>query len=549
MRIAGWALGLSMAVAGVGLTANAFVSGGTGKQMVKADSEPTEGTVTFAQTSTSAASQSGTYPVGATVEFANTFGNNKEQITSGNTQTWTFKGYSGKKITSISAQFKRNSTKGTGTVSLTNNGSDITVVKSSYARADLTSSYASYNIAKSEFICAGDIVFTITGTESSMYCNQVVLAWENNVNYVAESLTLTPESTLVIDGNNAVTTKVGTIDYTVGYDGTAGDGLVNVAIKKGGAATDGLTYSDNNTGRITLTGIENGTYTVTVSTKDKNSSGNPISHDVTVTVQNLLEPTYPAKATDADGLSIGDTVYLVNEGANCAAGAISGSLLTCKTVTLSEGEMTDSGEAVGFVLGRNGDNYTFRVGSNYLGTTAAKSLNMTSSGTTTWTLSFSSGDVEIASTDDSYGSIQYNYNQGNSRFLNYTSNQTAIQLYVLSASDQEVADEFEKTYLVMDKDVEGQCNTYYANAKSTFGTLTQDQIDLLSDEALARLAAWAAAKGDTFVIEDRAFGVSAGIESLSLSNDFNNVPLIITIIAFSAAVAGGYFFLRRRKEN
>ncbi|MDY6393013.1 MAG: hypothetical protein SPL80_09315 [Bacilli bacterium] len=548
LKIAGWALGLSLAVAGVGVVAAEFQSINRVPSIVLADEEPTSGTITYSPTSTSAASISGTYPTAATVTFANTYTSNKEQMTSGNSQTWTFSGLSGKKIKTITADLHRNSSKGTGTASLTNNGNSVSVVKSTYERADLTSSYSTYNIVTSEFICAGDIVFTLSATENSLFCNKVQIAWENNVSYVAESLDLSPSSSLTIDGNNVVTTKTGTITYSVGYDGDEGDGLVNVTITKDDAATDGLTYSDNGSGTITLTGRQEGDYVVTVSTKDKDSGGNPISHSVDVTVQNLLEPTYPTKVTSTSGLHIGDKIYLVNESAGVAAGAISSTYLSAETIEITDGEITDAGDAVEFVLGRNGSNYTFRSGSNYLGTTAAKNINLSSSGTTTWDLSFSSSNAVITSTTGSYGQIYYN--SGSPRFLNYTSTQTAIQMYVISASDAEVAAEFENTYLVMGEDVSGQCNTYYANAKTTFATLTNNQINFLSSAALDRLAAWAAAKGDSFDTDTKSFSAAGFVNAWNNNAQSGNMPLGIAIASLGLIGAGGFVLIaRKRKED
>lgn len=63
---------------------------------VNFEEQPNE--ATYEPTSTSAASQSGIYPTGATVTFVNTYTSNKEQITGGNSQTWTISGYAGKLI-------------------------------------------------------------------------------------------------------------------------------------------------------------------------------------------------------------------------------------------------------------------------------------------------------------------------------------------------------------------------------------------------------------------------------------------------------------------
>ena len=189
-KVAALSVGLAMAVGvGVGLGANSAKS-------VKA----AETTVVYAQTSTSAASvSSGTAPTGSSVSFSTTY-TDKNQLTSGKAQTWTFSDYSvtgtSRKITSIRAEMKRNSSKGTGTVSLTNNNVAVSVVKSSYARADLTSSYAYYDIVTSEFTVAGDVVLTLTSTENSIYLDAIEIKWDvvSGPSKTATTTTISPSS-------------------------------------------------------------------------------------------------------------------------------------------------------------------------------------------------------------------------------------------------------------------------------------------------------------------------------------------------------------------
>ena len=89
---------------------------------------------------------------------------------------------------------------------------------------------------------------------------------------------------------------------------------------------------------------------------------------------------------------------------------------------------TLKGDAYGWIL-RNQD------GQN-LGATAAKKLAW-DDGAQTWTISVS-GNATIASTNDAYGSIQYNSQYG-ARFSNYTSSQTAIQIYRLATPKVAIA--------------------------------------------------------------------------------------------------------------
>lgn len=137
-------------------------------------------TVTYAQTSTTAASvSSGTAPTGSSISFNNTF-NTKEQIANNNSQTWTLNGYAGLAITSIQMDLKRSSKKGAGTITLTNSGSSVTLALSSLNTGNLTDTYTLYEILEDSFLCNGTIIITISATESSVYCDQITLTYGSN---------------------------------------------------------------------------------------------------------------------------------------------------------------------------------------------------------------------------------------------------------------------------------------------------------------------------------------------------------------------------------
>ena len=110
--------------------------------------------------------------------------------------------------------------------------------------------------------------------------------------------------------------------------------------------------------------------------------------------------------------AMGDNVYLSKVDANITEGVLS------------------SNSALEFTLGKSGSNWTLTSSEGVLGANAEKKL-LKNAGTTTWNISIdaSSKNASIKSTVSSYGTIFYN--SGSPRFLNYTSKQTAVQIYAL----------------------------------------------------------------------------------------------------------------------
>lgn len=110
-------------------------------------------------------------------------------------------------------------------------------------------------------------------------------------------------------------------------------------------------------------------------------------------------------------------------------------------MTYDEGVMTpnEGVNPVQLVLGGSEGEWTLNDGVGLVSTKAAKALKH-NEGTTTWKISFKGNNVEILSTTETYGSIQYN--ASNPRFCAYSSNQTAISLFKLSSGSSE------KTYTI-----------------------------------------------------------------------------------------------------
>ena len=139
--------------------------------------------------------------------------------------------------------------------------------------------------------------------------------------------------------------------------------------------------------------------------------------------------------------------------------------------------------------------------------------------------------------------------------------------------DSVFADNFEKNYMHMndyDKDGTigstkgtGLCSTYYPLARDAYQDYINDTgsdmgqhiMEKLSDyhsDCLTRLSEWARINGQTFTVTDKigSFSLNADVLSpLSTESSNNSVIIIVTISVISLAAIGGYFLLRRRKED
>lgn len=94
---------------------------------------------------------------------------------------------------------------------------------------------------------------------------------------------------------------------------------------------------------------------------------------------------------------------------------------------------------------------------------------------------------------------------------------------------------------------------YYATAKAAFNLLNKHQRSLfVSNSAYAleyaRLSAWAKANGDAFNNEDTLAPGSRITLFFNIDNS-NMASIIVIISMISIAAVGGYFFLRKRKED
>ena len=130
--------------------------------------------------------------------------------------------------------------------------------------------------------------------------------------------------------------------------------------------------------------------------------------------------------TDASTLKDGDEIILVAEANEkiYAAGKMSGKYLSSVETTVTA---LDSEVEIFKLNGTDGKWTLTGTDGKKISTSAAKALNTTDKGTSTWTISIAeNGEATIASTNTEYGRFLYNVN--NPRFLNYTSDSNKSML-------------------------------------------------------------------------------------------------------------------------
>lgn len=238
-------------------------------------------TVTYAQSSTVAASVTkGIAPSGSSVTFKNTY-STKEQLTVGNSMTYTLSGYAGYVIKSLTMSMHSNKSSGTGRFSFKAGETTLAEISSNTGFNQLawngawTQSYTdvtpnmlntNYTIQNGE-----DVVLTILASGNSLYCQSITIEYEENntpVGPVDPTITTTNMSCGVGENFDVsqmfVSNSNGVITYSVeganaeDYDLDGSEFLSEVArtytIKASQAAVDGKFNAGEATATLTVLG-------------------------------------------------------------------------------------------------------------------------------------------------------------------------------------------------------------------------------------------------------------------------------------------------------
>lgn len=184
---------------------------------------------------------------------------------------------------------------------------------------------------------------------------------------------------------------------------------------------------------------------------------------------------------------------------------------------------------------------TLQVGSDTVGTGSLNAAN----------------DVTVSATSHGRGT-------GSSTVLTITITDIAkgVKVYGIAytaKTDAEMVTEFINDYMHMDHTTnDGSCKTegWYNAAKLEYGKLHADQKTLFNSDstyadAKARLVAWAQANGETFDPSNGTFVQTSAriMPGIISSESGTSVSIIIIISLVSITAIGGYFFIKKRKEQ
>ena len=169
--------------------------------------------------------------------------------------------------------------------------------------------------------------------------------------------------------------------------------------------------------------------------------------------------------------------------------------------------------------------------------------------------------------DSEIGYLRLNYNSGSPRFTTYTGNATTaivnVNLYVSTDSVKTStlgADTFAYRYLHM-RDYNsnlGYCSDndhhYYLDAKAAYNALTADEKNQFASltEAKARYEKWAEINKDGAPYDGNNSVVTPlKADNLEIISDNNSslISIIVIVSLVSLTAVGGYFLLRKKKEQ
>lgn len=145
--------------------------------------------VTYTVKSKTSVSTTGTAPIGSSITFKSTSTNDIDQMTSGNSQTYTIKGFEGCSIKKVVLSMHSNSKQGAGTFSLKAGTTELAAIKTAknfnqwydntdyfskpYKDVTVSLTNDTYTIKANE-----DVVIVIKASVNSLYCQSVTIEYE-----------------------------------------------------------------------------------------------------------------------------------------------------------------------------------------------------------------------------------------------------------------------------------------------------------------------------------------------------------------------------------
>ena len=441
---------------------------------------------------------------------------------------------------------------------------DVTLTPSYFTPTDYTAvvkSGSSLTAEAVEFtgniatITAGSVtgltVFTITGTgggkNASVDVSVNVTQDRNLINLV---ITTASDNTTFKVGESF---DVGSLVITATFDADPTTVVYSKANKNMGVLTStpsiGYAFQESDIGNN-----KTATFALKVGTGDLSVSYS----------YNVIDKTYAAKITSVQDLWDGQQIYFGDKGGTKVNIAHSGgnqlgsqAAVVHETKGLSVDELARDGA---YTVHREKIDstiyYSFYKDGYYLEASNVSNNYLTRTDTLSdncrYTISIDNTGAVTMTNKGNKNRPEFRWNSGSDWFSQYQSSSTldkAVIYAITSYSEQAVADAFVERYLHMSEEVEGQCNTYYPILKPVWAAMGDLEKAALSGAAYERLQAWAAARGEHL---NSNMDLVSNTRINLIYQATKNSGLAIIVIALSVlsiAAIGGYFFLRKKKED
>lgn len=299
--------------------------------------------------------------------------------------------------------------------------------------------------------------------------------------------------------------------------------------------------------------VNNSPLTVTVSLTVKT-----VTKTVTYEINVIDPPTYSL----ADDLYEGMKVILVESGGTAVGAYGTNQYAVVTDTTVSAGVVTDASTALEFTVRIFGESFGLQYGDKYLsysGSSNEAYQSSTLNANASWK---HDGTGLLWCGNESAG--RYFQINGVLKAACYTSTQKHLSLYVSSAStktDPLAADTFTYRYLHMRDYTEGDGSClstskggagYFDTAATAYASLSSDVKTEFqkNSAAVARFTAWADANGKTINLSTGVVAQKSNLVVFNFVKESSNGAAIIIIVSLVGITAiGGYFFLRKRKEQ
>ena len=300
----------------------------------------------------------------------------------------------------------------------------------------------------------------------------------------------------------------------------------------------------------------------------------------TVTITGLtitaFTPATYTKLTSIDQLTVGSEViiggYKSSTTTYYVLDGFDSNHFTAGTTTTTSTTMETTSSTLIFTVEADRNGYYFKNGNNYIKRSESDSGFGEKDSNACWNITFGE-EGAVTMTNGSSGNTQFQFNDGSPRFKNYGGTQKSIYIYVKeAASETNVLKTYASRYLLLENetldqipsgptgvsgtDCLGSTGPYMtAKAALTSGDFSahvsnfQSSSDPIVANARLRYESWARAYGDTTPYANSVGNSRVIINGIISNSNGGTVAIVVVTSVISFAAIGGYFFLRKRREQ